>query len=428
MRRIVILGGGYAGLHAFSQLRSRLHAPLARGEVELVLVSRDGYHTYHGWTGEVLTGDLPVDSTLTPLEPLLGESFMQGEVVSADLGGNTLTVRNAAGERTLGYDHLVIATGSVDPFDRIPGLAEHGWGVKDSRDMQKLVAHLEDWDTPPGGTRNVVVVGGGLAGVETASALAARFGRTGAERVNIHLISASEALLTSLRPDFAHIAETATRTLLDQGVQIHRGQRVARIGENAVELANGQTLACDLAVVAAGVSFRVLPGTEALPRTEAGQIRAGSDLRVEGHENIWVAGDIAAVAHPVTGEPCPVNALWAMKQGDCLGANLARVMKGRPVKAFGFRGLGQAAGLAGQRGITELYRLQFTGRLAWVIRVLFFVWYMPSRRGALSVLAQVSGLFWGSLADSVRGGGRTSPTPVAARLPARAGNFSGPLR
>lgn len=404
MRRIVILGGGYAGLHAFSVLRSRLGSQVARGEVELTLISRDGHHTYHGWTGEVLSGDLAVGSTLTPIAPILGRNFLQGEVVSADLPAHTITVQVENGTREIKFEHLVIAAGSVDPFDRIPGLAENGWCVKNSRDMQKLVGELESRDASTQVTRNVVVVGGGLAGVETASALAARYGRAGSGKVNVHLVSSSDELLPSLRPDFNHIAETATRQLRDQGVQLHMGLRVSQIGTDHVELSDGAALASDLSVVAAGVSYRVLPGTEALPRNAAGQIVADDDLRVRGNHNIWVAGDIAAVRHPTTGEPCPTNALFAMKQGDCVGRNIARTIKGQRVKGFNFRGLGQAAGLAGQRGITELWGLQFTGRLAWVIRVLFFAWFMPSHRGALSVLSHLSQNVWGAPRGSVKSG------------------------
>ena len=128
--------------------------------------------------------------------------------------------------------------------------------------------------------------------------------------------------------------------------------------------------------------------------------------------------------HPVTGEPCPTNALFAMKQGDCVGRNIARTIKGQPVKGFNFRGLGQAAGLAGQRGITELWGLQFTGRLAWVIRVLFFAWFMPSHRRALSVLSHLSQNAWGATLGRITGG-RTAP---AAERPAAVPNLSGRLR
>lgn len=408
MRRVVIIGGGYAGLHAFTQLRSHLGSRIESGEVDLTLVSRHLHHTYHGWTGELLTGDLSVHSTLTPLEPILGSSFINGEVLSADLPGRTLSVQTETGTHQMRYDHLVIAAGSVDPFDRVPGLSEHGWCVKDSRDMQKLVARLDSWDHASPKVRNIVVVGGGLAGVETASALAARFGKNRATKVNIHLASSSERLLPTLRPDFNHIAETATRALLDQGVQLHHGKRVAVVLEDHVEMVDGTSISADLAIVAAGLSFRTLPGTEMLPRNGAGQILARNDLRVRGSDNIWVAGDIAAVPHPTTGNPCPANALWAMKQGDCVGRNIARCIKGRPAKAFGFRGMGQAAGLAGQRGITELFRMQFTGRLAWLIRILFFAWYMPSRRMGFAVVTQLCGQWWQATTEPVLSGYRAA--------------------
>lgn len=109
-----------------------------------------------------------------------------------------------------------------------------------------------------------------------------------------------------------------------------------------------------------------------------------------------------------------------MKQGDCLGANVARAIKGRSLKRFNFRGLGQAAGLAGQRGITELWGLQFSGRLAWVIRILFFAWFMPSRQGALSVLSHLGGNIWNGAVTAVvgRAGGQ-------AEAPAAVPNLSG---
>jgi len=420
MRSIVIIGGGYAGLHAFSAMRARLGSEIKRGEVKLTLISRDGHHTYHGWTGEVLAGDLPVQRTLTSLEPLVGDSFVKGNVVSADLPGRSLTVESTDGTRTILFDHLVIAAGSVDPFDRVPGLTENGWCVKNTRDMQKLVTWLEDLDASNLRPRNVVVVGGGFAGVETVSALAARYARPGRRKVNVQLVSSSETLLASLRPDFNHIADKAAQTLEGQGVQVHKSARVANIAADHIALEDGQMIPSDLTVVAAGVSFQALPGTESLPRNASGQIIANNNLRVAGQQNIWVAGDIAAVAHPGTGEPCPTNALWAMKQGDCLGANVAREIKGRSLNRFNFRGLGQAAGLAGQRGITELWGLQFSGRLAWVIRILFFAWFMPSHRGALSVLSHLGGNIWQAAVDTVWG-----RTAQQADGPAALPNLSG---
>ncbi|HTJ59174.1 MAG TPA: FAD-dependent oxidoreductase [Devosiaceae bacterium] len=387
MGRVIILGGGYAGLHAFAGLRARLGRQMDDGEIEVTLISRDPYHTYHGWTGEVLSGRLAVERTLTPIAPMLHEHFLQAEVSGVDLVGRVVRVRTAEGEnRVLAFDQLLFATGSKDPFDRLPGLAEHGWCVKDSRDMQKLVGRLEALETQPAAVCSVAIIGGGMAGVETASALALRFRERGVTQIAVHLVASGDCLLGGLRPDFTSIAQHATAVLEGQGIQVHYGRRVARIAEERIVFADGTSLLSDLTVAAAGIVFDGLPGADALPRSQTGQLRVDSNLQVFGQPGIWAAGDIAAVRHPATGEPCPTNALWAMKQGDCVGRNMARAIEGKPARGFGFKGLGQAAGLAGGGGISELFRLQFTGRPAWLLRILFFAWFMPSRAKGFGIV------------------------------------------
>ena len=84
MRSIVIVGGGYAGLHAFAEIRKRLGSRIRSGDVSLTLVAKDPYHTYHGWTGEVISGRLSVRSTLTILPTLLRGDYVEGEVQSID--------------------------------------------------------------------------------------------------------------------------------------------------------------------------------------------------------------------------------------------------------------------------------------------------------------------------------------------------------
>lgn len=386
MRRVIILGGGYAGLHAFAALKRGLRGALARREVEVTLVSRDPHHTYHGWTGEVLSGRLSVDRTLTPIIPLLRDHFLQGEAMSMDPLCRELTVRTSLGElQTLGYEHLLIATGSRDPLERVTGMREHAWCLKKSSDMQRFVAHLERLDGRPEAIRNVVVVGAGFAGVETASALALRFRRTGRTQVNIHLVSSGPEILRSLRPGFGRIADSAAECLRSQGVEVHANHRVVACRGDGVELDDGE-MSSDLTVVTAGLAFETLPGSQVLARTDNGQLKTEATLRVSGAVGVWAAGDIATVAHPGTGDACPANALWAMKQGECAGLNIAREILGRQPRNFAFKGMGQAAGLAWNAGITELYGVQIFGRAAWLVRILFFAWYMPSRWRGFSIV------------------------------------------
>ena len=106
---------------------------------------------------------------------------------------------------------------------------------------------------------------------------------------------------------------------------------------------------------------------------------------MEGRPNVWVGGDVAHCVHPRTGEPCPSNALWAIKHGEHAGLNVARTLLGEPLRPFSYPGLGQAASLGIGRGITELYGYQFTGWVAWTMRLALFEYFMPSRKQALRV-------------------------------------------
>ena len=128
------------------------------------------------------------------------------------------------------------------------------------------------------------------------------------------------------------------------------------------------------------------PDWSRLASTPAGRYVADRFLKATGWTDVWLAGDIAEVALPRGSGPCPIDALWAMKQGDLAGANIARATVGAPPERFGFGGLGQAAGLGNRNGISELYGLTFRGLLAWFIRVSFFAWFMPRRSDGMAVL------------------------------------------
>lgn len=374
MRRIVIVGGGYAGLHAFAEIRKRLGSRIRSGDVSLTLVAKDPYHTYHGWTGEVISGRLSVRSTLTILPTLLRGDYVEGEVQGIDPERQVVAVLTPDGvNRDLPYDHVLVATGSRDPFKRLPGLAEHGWCLKNTRDMQRLIAHLETFTG-----QRVAVVGGGMAGAEMSSALRERFRRLGRD-VSVELVTSGDTLFRQLQPRFAKLAARGTEILENQGITIRRGARVTSIGPHGPVLENGDFILADLTVVAAGVEFSPVPGLEHLAATGSGRYVADRFLRASDGGNIWLAGDIAEVARPFGEGNCPVDALWAMKEGELAGANIARAVLGRPLKPFAFRGLGQAAGLANGSGISELYGMTFRGRLAWIIRVGYFAWYMPRR-------------------------------------------------
>lgn len=388
MRRVVLLGGGYVTLHAYQQLARRLSSPLRRGEVEIVIVSADASHSFHGFTGEVVAGILPFNRTRTPItEACPLARFEHARVVSIDLVRRSVSFeRVAGGTASVTYDQLVVGTGGREPADTVPGLAEHGFLMRAPGEIEALAARVSSGAAGRG--EAVVVAGGGLAGVELAAAVVDS-GHRGSEPPTVHLVHSGSALLGELRLTQPRLAARADAELARLGVRVHLGVRLARVTPRGAMLSDGSFLPARTVLGTIGQQPVALPGLGTDLRDGRGRLVTASDLSV--CDGVWAAGDAARVLHVTSGEPVASNALWAIKAGAHAGANAARALHGRAGRPFTYRGLGQAASFGWGRGIAELYGMPFTGGLAWVLRLTFFLRFMPSRRRAALVLADLAG-------------------------------------
>lgn len=361
MRRVVLLGGGYVTLHAYGALARRLRSELRRGEIEIVVISADTVHNFHGFTGEVVAGLLPIALTQTPLtEAMPLARVLHATVTHVDLVGRR--VEFTGGE--LGYDALVVGTGGREP---LAGLSEHALTLRGPGDLAELLQRVRVVDGP------VVVVGGGLAGVELAAALAARTPR-------VVLVQSADRVAPALRP---RLAARCSAELERLGVDVRTGLRVLASDDESVTLSDGSVVGTHVILATTGQRAVALPGLDRLPRDDRGRLVTTRDLVVA--PDVWSAGDAACVTHPRTGLPVTANALWAIKAGGHVGRNVARVVQGREPKPFRYLGLGQAAAFGVGRGIGDLYGIPLTGWVAWLMRVGFFLRFMPSRSRAVRV-------------------------------------------
>jgi NADH:ubiquinone reductase (H+-translocating) len=394
----VILGGGYAAVWAARALERHLRRELRAGTVRVTLVSATTTHAFHGWTGEVLAGQVNIHRARTAIVDLVPADWVvHGTATQVDPVERTVAVTTADGRRLLPFDHLLVGTGSRDARERVPGLAEHGASLKDDGGLEALVARLAG----TGGGRGVVVVGGGLAGTEAAAAVATRLRRE-SSTARVVLVHGGPTVLGELRPRFDRVADYAARHAQAAGVEVVCGRRVARVGGDGVLLDDGTWIDADTVVSGVGQAVVALPGLDA-ERVADGRVVTDRFLAT-GIPGVWAGGDGAAVPHPTGSGTCPSNALWAIKGGTRAGRNIARVVRGRRPRAFRFPGLGQAASLGVGRGAAELYGVQLTGWLAWLTRWAFFHAFMPSRRVALGAMTD-----WAALATRR---GATGPVPV----------------
>ncbi len=401
---IVILGGGYTAVWGYRSIVRRLRHELATGTVRITVISASRHHAFHGWTGEVLNGLVRYDRTRTPLAKLMKRAhIINGWVEGIDLDARAVRYAAADGAATVRFDHLLVGVGSHDASDRIPGLAEHGWSVKtddgllDTRDHLASVLERATSTTDPGERRRLlsfVVAGGGFAGAEMAAAIAEYLQRQVRHHpvletcpAQVTLIHGGPALLPEMRPRFDRFADYATRQLADHGVAVRLGVRLERVTAAGATLDNGAVVPAATVLSTIGQTQVPLAGTERLTRDATGRIVGDTYLRTS-HPNVWAGGDAAAVPHVLSGEACPPNALWAIKHGVRVGDNIARTITGRRLRRFRFLGLGQAASFGVGKGAGELYGIQLTGWLGWLVRWGFFHWFMPSRGAAIATISE----------------------------------------
>jgi len=406
MTRVVLLGGGYVTLHVYATLVRRRARDVRRGDLEIVVISADRAHRFHGFTGELVAGMVDRDRLATPLsEAMPLARIIQGRAVRIDPDRRSVSYRpgDDAPIETLPYDELVVGTGAAEPTSEVEGLREYGLTLRGPDEIAALADHLA---TAPGSP--VVVAGGGIAGAELAAAIADR-GHP------VTLVHSAPRILGewSDQPRLLARAESELRRL---GVRVICGVRLTEVTRTVARLSDGTTLDAATVVAATGQRPVRVPGLDAW-RDERGRLRTGPTLAVTG--GVWAAGDGARVAHPATGVPVPANALWAMKGGDHIGRAIARERSGHAAAPFRYPGLGRAASFGLGRGISELYGIPFTGALAWWLRLVFFLRFMPSRRRAAGVVADLARFASASRAGRGIPSSPVRPSQVAGQPPVR---------
>lgn len=402
-KRVLLLGCGYTSVWAYKYLQKHAGGLLASGEVEVVLLSDTDYHSFHGFTGEFLNGFLPLTLRHTPYQEIMPYArLIQARAVGVDSNAKTVQYQllNSPEVQELAYDELVIGVGSADQQLSVKGLAEWGLGVKKVGGLEacrEKIIHSLTQASKAGSEAEIekyltfAVVGGGFAAVEVCGnlqeyleSLKAHFPVLEKRGYTLHLIHAGEELLPQVNSTYGLMRRYTKNVLLKAGVSLLPNSRLAKIDENGLYLQDGRFIATVVPICALGQ--KVVPVDSVVPfeRAADGSIVADECLRAKGFENIWVGGDIAHVSRPYFDGVCRKDALWAIKQGSRIGKNIARSLKNKKPGKFAYPGLGQTASFGKNKAILELYGIQLIGWLAWINRIGFFLYFMPSRKKAVT--------------------------------------------
>jgi len=387
-RRIVILGGGFAGAYCAQQLQRRLRSD----EVEIVLIDQRNYFAFSPLLMEAGTGSLEPRHAVVPIRSFLKHAaFRMAAVESIDCDARQIRVRPPQTDESqvIDYDHLVMAMGSVTRLPDVPGLKEHGFRMKSlgdavvlrDRAIEMLEAASQQTDpTVRQALLHFVVVGANFTGAEVAGELQAFFSEARrqypgieADDFRITLIDRTDRILGALDEDLSRYAE---RLLRRRGIDVRLQESVVSMTPWTARLESGGDLSARSVIWCAGVAAPPLLRDMCLPLDERGYVRCDRDLRVEGREDAWAIGDCAVNPGP-DGRPYPPTAQHAIREGVHAARNIARVVRGRETRPCNIRTRGSLAALGCQRGVAKVFGVKVTGFPAWWLWRTLYLLKMP---------------------------------------------------
>ena len=347
--RVLILGGGFAGLGAAQKLK---HA-----DVNVVLVDKHDYHTFQPLLYQVASDLLEPSTVGHPLRGLFDDQA-NVRVHQDGVTGVDLQRREAQFERIapISYDYLVLALGAHVNFFGTDGCQQHAFPMYTLADATRLKEHiLRNWeaaDRDPAlvedGILNVVVVGGGPTGVETAGGLAELyrdlfvkdFPDIPQEQAEIVLVEAGPELFTMFSPD---IRKYTKKALEKRGVEVRLGELVSSIEPTRVTLKSGEVLKAHTLVWGAGLQANPLATSLGLELQKANRIAVGPDLSLPDHPEVFVVGDIAWITEGEDGEALPQLGSVAMQSGEHAGETIKRRIEDKQSEPFSYRDKGTMA-------------------------------------------------------------------------------------
>jgi NADH dehydrogenase len=393
MRRVVIVGAGFAGLNAAKRLGGL-------DGVSVTVIDRSNHHLFQPLLYQVAMAGLSPADIAAPIRSLLSSyaniRVLMAEVTSIDL--DRKRIRLDRGEEE--FDYLILACGARhsyfghddwEPF--APGLKTLEQATEIRRRVLSAYEEAERATTDEARKRllTFIVVGGGPTGVELAGAigemsrftLAKDFRHINAASAHILLVEAGPRILPMFSPEQA---ARAARDLEALGVQIRIGRPVTQIDAEGADI-GGERVPAATVLWAAGVKASPLGTRAGLKVDGQGRVLVEPDLSVSGHPNVFVAGDQAAFLHQ-TGKPLPGTAPVAMQEGQYLARLIRGEVAGRPREPFHFIDKGQMATIGRGRAIVEMGKFKISGFLAWLIWLVVHIYYLTGFKNRLLVVLQ----------------------------------------
>src|SRR6516164_1848910 len=396
-KRVVIIGGGFAGIAAAHALR---HA-----DAEIVLIDRRNHHIFQPLLYQVATAVLSPAEIAAPIRQMEAKqqnvTVLLAEVTGVDVASHTIEASSpGAGVHKIAFDYLVVATGMRPSYFGHDEFARYAPGLKSLGDAEtirakilgafELAAMTED-EVERLRQMTLVLVGAGPTGVELAGSLAhlvkvtlrGNFRRIDPAKASIILLDASKRVL----PTFAEsVSRKVTRRLEKLGVKVLTGVRVETVDDKGV-IAGGNRISSATVLWTAGVAASPVPKMLGTKTDRAGRALVDPFLKVVDAPGVFVAGDAASVMQ--NEHPVPGVAQAAIQEGRYVGRLIASELKGQKVKrAFHYFDKGNMAVVGKNYAVLERGWLRTSGFLTWLVWAFVHILSLPQLQNRLRVQHQ----------------------------------------
>lgn len=388
-KRVVVIGGGFAGLWAVRQLE--------RSPVEITLIDRRNHHLFQPLLYQVATAGLAAPSIAAPLRHILRDqrnvTVHMGEVLAIDTSARSVSLP----DRQIPYDYLLVASGATHAYFGHDQWARFAPGLKTLDDAflirRRVLSAFEQAEAATSAPDRdacltFAVIGGGPTGVELAGTLAeiARhtlakdFRHIDTRKARIMLIESGPRVLAAFTED---LANKARKQLEHLGVEVHTGNPVTEIGADFFKFGS-ERIAARTILWAAGVAASPLGKQLGAELDRAGRVRVQADLSLAAHPEVFVAGDLASIEQD--GKPVPGVAPAAKQMGARVARNILAHIGGRKTTPFHYTDFGALATIGRHSAIAQLPKLRFSGLLAWWFWLALHIYFLIGFRSRLIVL------------------------------------------
>ena len=391
-KKILILGGGFGGMHVLKDLQKKLDAE----NISITIVSEKNYFLFTPMLPEVASGMLNPRDITTPIrEFCTSAKFYQATVFSVDLEQKLVTItRKFDGKNhALEYDYLVLSVGSINNFFGNKTIEENSFPIKtveDAIDLRNQILLMMEIAAQTGSIElqqkflTFTVVGAGFAGVEiigeinhfVRKSVKQAYPTINVSNINMILISSRNEILPELNKK---LGESARAYLKKMGVRIITNVKAVSAGESHVELSDGEIIPCTTLIWTGGVTTDSMINSLNCEHDKGGKVLVDKYLRLKEHPEVFALGDCAAIPDADTGKFYPPTAQHALRESKIVAQNIKKILESdSDLKEFSYHSKGMMATIGNKAGVASLMGHSVTGVLAWVIWRTYYLLHLPT--------------------------------------------------